>query len=246
MSVVSEAISIFQRGGPVMWPLLGLSVVSVALSLERALYWLRLHAPGRRERNERFIALLRRRDLRRVESAAAGDRSLYAAAARELAEEPLAHGAGGTQAIELVERYRPGFERFSAVMTTIITASPLLGILGTVLGIIDAFDLLGAGRVDDVTAVAAGIAQALITTAFGLIIALVTLFPAMLFRAQADRCLGTLERFAAAASIGAATQTAAMAPMTRGGDQHLVDSDEQPARADQAVDDAASSLPSNS
>ncbi len=183
-----------------MWPLLGLSVVSVTLSLERGWFWVRLHRPGRGRRNDRLAELLRRGEAASVEAAASGDGSLYGDAARELVRLRGEAGAASPAAgVELVERYRPAFERFGATLSTIVAAAPLLGILGTVLGIIDAFDLLGTGRVSDVTEVAAGIAQALITTAFGLIVALVTLFPAMVFRAQAELCLGALERLAAAA-----------------------------------------------
>ena len=63
------------------------------------------------------------------------------------------------------------------VLDTIITMAPLLGILGTVLGIIESFDLLGMSGIEDPKAVTGGIAQALITTATGLSIALATLVP---------------------------------------------------------------------
>lgn len=200
MPAFAELADLFTRGGPVMWPLLALSVLSLTFSIERTAFWAKLHAPGRRRRNERLIRSLGRHDRHAVEAATTRDHSLYADAARELARRPPDPDAAGAASIELVERHRPAFERFAAAMATITAAAPLLGILGTVLGIIDAFDLLGQGRVDDVAAVAAGIAQALLTTAFGLIVALVTLFPAMLFRAQADRCLSTLERLVAAAA----------------------------------------------
>ncbi len=68
-------------------------------------------------------------------------------------------------------------KRGLSVLDTIITLSPLLGILGTVAGIIISFDLLGAAGLEDPTAVTGGIAQALITTATGLAIAIVALLP---------------------------------------------------------------------
>ncbi len=90
-------------------------------------------------------------------------------------------------------------------MSTIITAAPLLGILGTVIGIIRSFRILGApseGQLTDPSAVSAGIAEALLTTALGLIVALVTLFPYMIFRANMERALGRLESVIAAAQQG--------------------------------------------
>jgi biopolymer transport protein ExbB len=68
-------------------------------------------------------------------------------------------------------------KRNLSVLDTIITLAPLLGILGTVSGIIVSFDLLGVAGIEDPKAVTGGIAQALITTATGLAIAIVALLP---------------------------------------------------------------------
>ena len=76
--------------------------------------------------------------------------------------------------------------RNMGVLDTIITVAPLLGIFGTVLGIISSFDMLGAGGIDHPEAVTKGIAQALITTASGLGIAILTVFPFNYFDARID------------------------------------------------------------
>ena len=84
------------------------------------------------------------------------------------------------------------------------TAAPLLGILGTVIGIIQSFQLLGTqSTLTDPREVAGGIAAALLTTAFGLIVALVTLFPYMLFKGQSNRAVGRMETLIASAQHGA-------------------------------------------
>ena len=115
----------------------------------------------------------------------------------------LDHGASDAVAMEAVEMQRPRIDRFMVALSTIITAAPLLGILGTVVGIIQSFRLLGEqAALSDPTDVAGGIAAALITTAFGLIIALVTLFPYMLFRSWSSRAIGRLETLIAAAQQG--------------------------------------------
>lgn len=197
---IEQMISIFNRGGWVMWPLLVLSVVSVAISLERAVFWLRLHNRGHRARMQRLTELLRSGQTGPAKTEASRDRTLYGAVASELVGRQWVAEAA---TVEFTERYRPDFDRFNAVLATIVTAAPLLGILGTVLGIIRSFDLLGTGEaVGDISGVAAGIAEALITTAFGLIVALVSLFPWMVFRAQADRCIGQIERLVAASITG--------------------------------------------
>jgi len=195
-----QLADIFFRGGWVMWPLLLLSVVSVAVSLERAVFWARLHGRGHRDRMQRYTELLRAGKHAEIRKAAGSGSTLYEQVAQELADRDWVADAA---AVEFTERFRSDFDRFTSVLATIVTASPLLGILGTVLGIIRSFEILGSGEaIGDISGVAAGIAEALITTAFGLIVALVSLFPWMVFRAQADRCIGQIERLVAASISG--------------------------------------------
>lgn len=83
----------------------------------------------------------------------------------------------------------PILKRFNTVFETIITASPLLGLLGTILGLMRTFVNLnlGAQTLFQTAGVTRGIAEALISTAAGLIIAIVTLLFANLFRGLARR-----------------------------------------------------------
>jgi len=196
MSATAEQIiSLFARGGPIMWPLAVLSIISVAMSIERAIFWMGTHSPARKRWLRTLASHLADGDRASSSALLAKDNSLYAGVVRFLLSTPTRE----TLAIEAAERYRPALERFSTTHSTIITAAPLLGILGTVLGIIESFDLLGSSEnITNISSVAAGIAQALITTAFGLVVALVTLFPHMLFRAHAERGLSEIEMLAAA------------------------------------------------
>lgn len=196
----------FVAGGWVMWPLLALSVVSVALSVERAAFWLRTNGAGGRRMIAALAIRLRRGDRGGAYELASTSTVVYArfvaaligrASDEQDARQPR---ISESAAFESIERVRPVVERFSPTLSTIITAAPLLGILGTVTGIIQSFQLLGRSEaVTDPAAVAAGIAQALYTTAFGLTVALVTLFPFAVFRAQSSRCLNRLEMLATAA-----------------------------------------------
>jgi biopolymer transport protein ExbB len=197
--VLDQLLAIFRAGGPVMWPLLLLSLVSVTLGVERAAFWLRTHSGRTRRAMDTLLAALRRADPRTALGIAESDPTVYGRMASATLTDALAAGAmTEPDALQHVERVRPTVERFGTVLATIIAAAPLLGILGTVTGIISSFQLLGGAQtVTDPVQVAAGIAEALYTTAFGLIVALVTLFPYAIFRGQSERCLSRLETLAA-------------------------------------------------
>jgi len=88
-----------------------------------------------------------------------------------------------------------------ALLDTMITVAPLLGIFGTVLGIITSFELLGAGGIEHPRAVTAGIAQALITTASGLGIAILSVFPYNYFNSRVENAVLTIEKYATSLEI---------------------------------------------
>ncbi len=202
-TMFDELALLIERGGVIMLPLLVLSVVSIALILERVWFWAALHRRNRIQRLVQVKEAFRRGDGALAEMLLKSDHSPYAGVVRHLVE----HGSSDAVAVEAVELQRPRFDRFMVSLSTIITAAPLLGILGTVLGIIRSFALL-SGPADgapltDPSAVSLGIAEALLTTALGLVVALVTLFPYMIFRAQLERALGRVESVIAAAQQGA-------------------------------------------
>jgi len=200
-------IDIFETGGWAMYPLAALSVVSVALSIERALFWLGLRRTNGRGGFVKLLTKARSTPPRELAATLGKRPGFYRRFARDLCSR--LDGASPTEtrlnaiAQELIERDRTAIERFSVTLSTIITAAPMIGILGTVTGIIRSFELLGdGGGVTDPTAVAGGVAEALLTTAFGLMVALLTLFPFVWSKGQGDRCLGRLEAVVAAVAAG--------------------------------------------
>lgn len=198
MSAMLESLlDIMRRGGVVMWPILGLSLVAVTLSFERCWFWLTTNHSSRLARVSRMAAMLRRGERDAVRVLAQDDHSVYGRVVRLLLEE----GPSDAVITEAVESQRGRLERFMPTLSTIITAAPMLGILGTVTGIISSFQVLS----DDMAAtnprlVSQGIAEALLTTAAGLLVAIVVLLPYNAFRAQLDRTLGRIETLCAAAA----------------------------------------------
>lgn len=190
---LGSALELMRLGGWVMWPLLGVSVVTVSLSLERAVFWTLGAGGGVVGEARRLGALARREQLAEARGAASAGRTPASLVARAVLSERIERGAAGLAAVEAIERARAQFERFSATLSTIITAAPMLGILGTVTGIIASFRVLGLATATDSRAVASGVAEALITTAFGLIVAIFTLMAHSAFRARSEAALASLE-----------------------------------------------------
>ena len=168
-------LELMQKGGPVMWPLLACSIIALAIIIERGLFWLLLLKRKNQPLINRIFTLTEKGD--------------FETAIREGTDSPclvcriltngLAHrNYGLVQSLEAAAMFEiEKMKRNLSILDTIITAAPLLGILGTVAGIIVSFDLLGSAGMEDPKAVTGGIAQALITTAAGLSIAIVTLLP---------------------------------------------------------------------
>jgi biopolymer transport protein ExbB len=80
------------------------------------------------------------------------------------------------------------------VLETIVTAAPLLGLLGTIAGMMHAFNLIGNKGLVDPTGVTGGVAQALIATALGLFIAVIALFAFNFFSRRQSQILDEMER----------------------------------------------------
>lgn len=171
------AFALFQRGGVVMWPLLLCSLAAAAQAIERACHFL----------HERTADALAAKTVDRIIEALAASRfdeaealadETDAAACRiivaGLRQRDIAFQNSLTAAAESeIASLRHGL----SILDTIITLAPLLGILGTVTGIIRSFHMLSASGVQDPAAVTGGIAEALITTAAGLIVSILTLIP---------------------------------------------------------------------
>jgi len=199
-TAISETFSeLITRGGMVMWPLLGLSLLSATLLFERVWFFIRSNNPRRLSRVRAMARRLRENDQAEAKAIARADSGLYGDVVVRLLDEPASEAA----AMDVIESQRPRLERFMPTLSTIITVAPMLGILGTVLGIISSFDLLSdqTGTADPRT-VSQGIAEALLTTAAGLVIAIFTLFPYNALRVQVDRSLAVIESLAWAAVAG--------------------------------------------
>jgi len=164
--------SYFERGGPVMWPLLLLSVLAVTVMIWR---WRAL-----REATRNVVALMKELRGRLVASDVTGAVEVCERVGGPVASIVKAGLLRFGRSREEVERSLQDasahelavLERGLPILATIAMIAPLLGFLGTVTGMINSFEALAAVGLNNPAAVARGISQALITTAAGLMIAI--------------------------------------------------------------------------
>ena len=190
---------LFEKGGIVMYPLLACSLVSLTLILERGLFWIR---EKRRADDCVVNDVLELARLRKYEQIKKGTEGASDYVVRVLLcglvhKEYSLSKAMEMAALEEIKRMK----KYLPVLDTIITAAPLLGILGTVIGIIHSFDMLGRAGIQDPQAVTSGIAQALVTTAAGLLIAIFTLFPYNYFMSKVEKAGIRIEKYATSLEI---------------------------------------------
>lgn len=179
----------FFKGGPVMWPLLLCSIIAVAVAIERALFWVKERSAQDTSLIHKLLHLTERGlfDEAKAGACASGD-----AVARVLCNGLSHHHFSLEGALEVaVQAELKRMKRYLGVLDTLITVAPLLGIFGTVTGILKAFGSL-EGRIPDPQIVSAGIAEAIITTVAGLAIAIPTVIAYNYFCAKVEDAAGRI------------------------------------------------------
>jgi biopolymer transport protein ExbB len=168
-------IQIFEKGGPVMWPLLFTSIVALTVVIERIFFILRERRRRQPDVVEGILSSVERGDVAAAASLAEGSGDPVA----RMLTYALHHreGALSNALLRAASRELGRFNRGLAVLDTVITLAPLLGLLGTVTGMIHAFGLIGGQELEAPAAITGGVAEALIATAFGLGIAITALIP---------------------------------------------------------------------
>lgn len=168
---------LFQRGGFVMYPLLLCSIIALAIVLERLWYFAVQIRGNCDELFEDAVTALRQgRPLEAMQAVRRkkGPIPAILAAAITSCEEPAPVLEDAVARAGRVELYR--MERGLPMLDAIVTMAPLLGLLGTVTGIIKTFNVIGnLAGVTTPADMGPGIAEALFTTAFGLMIAVPTM-----------------------------------------------------------------------
>lgn len=185
----------FFKGGMMMYPLLVCSVLSLAIIINRVVYFIRLSKDEKRLLPAVGLFI---RDGQFSE--ALGFLSKSDSSIAKILKSGLEQKTRGPEKVrDSFERSEleeiPVMEKYLSVLGTIGSISTLLGFTGTVTGMINAFNAIAREGVSSPTIVASGIAEALITTAYGLFIAIPTLVAYHYFTAKIDRLTLEIEKF---------------------------------------------------
>ena len=158
----------FQKGGYVMYPILACSIFSVALAAERLMFY------NRSETEDSFLS-----KLEGLLQASAKDTAEKAGQAQgdcaRLTEYYLEHKEAGMAGVETrANMMLDSYNDHLVFLSMIVTVSPLLGLLGTIIGMMNSFKIFDQ-RAGQPFAITAGIGEALIATAFGLMVAILAM-----------------------------------------------------------------------
>jgi len=186
-----DFFDIIVKGGIVMAPLLACSVIALTVVIERLLFWWRV---ADRRSAEEVLTLVERGEVNKaVELARQSDSPLVRVLASGLAHRD----PSVAKALEVAaQKEVPVLKQRLTILDTIITLAPLLGLLGTVTGMIGSFGIMSQVGIGQPHAVTGGVAEALIATATGLLIAILTLVPYNYFTNRAEREMEEIEYYA--------------------------------------------------
>ncbi len=194
-------MELFQAGGIVMWPVLLVAFLAITVVVERILFLIRENAARDHELVEKMLEKVDDRDI--DGAMALGQKSkdyvarvlVYALSNRDTSLSNALIRASNQE----LARFQQGL----ATLDTCITAAPLLGLFGTVTGMMRTFGSLGAGG--DIASkagqITGGVAEALIATACGLLIAVCTLFPYNILNARMEEARHEVEDAANALAL---------------------------------------------
>lgn len=187
-------LDLFQKGGPVMYALLFCSILGLYIFIQKFIYitYHRIHQDTYIDEVKEKITSL---GITKTASELRTDRKMISrvlAYALKLSNLPREEVEEGLKAASLLEI--PKLEKNMSILSVLITVCPMLGLLGTVLGLLDIFHVISGGAISNTEALAGGIAEALITTIAGLSIAIPFIFAHQYLAQKIDRYIMDMER----------------------------------------------------
>ena len=184
-------LELFLKGGLMMYPLLLCSLAATVVIAERVYFWWRNRESG--AALETLFALLdsNRDKEARHQGETGGPVGRVLAAGIEHAKPSPATAMQSAATVE-IGRMKSGLP----MLDTVVTLAPLLGLLGTIIGMVQSFQVMAASGIGQPHAVTGGVAEALIATATGLLVAIMALLPHNYLAARAERFTDRIEAYA--------------------------------------------------
>lgn len=194
MGELAGAWTALKFGGPMIYPLLFLGAVAIVIILDRGVSYARMLRLPRRlvevAETYEFAWSELERQIEQLSAANAYQRFFAVIALNREKPAWWVESRAGDEAGSIEKVLGRGLW----VLETVVTAAPLMGLLGTITGMMQSFNVIGASSLVAPTQVTAGVAQALIATALGLLIALFALFAFNFFARLQSRALDQMER----------------------------------------------------
>lgn len=193
---MTHVVSVIIKGGIVMIPLLACSFIALALTIERIMFWTKLKS---QDILPEILSLVENREF---EQALKLGKASSQPIARVLAAGIAHRNPAPAKAMEAAAQAEiPVLKSRLGVLDTIVTLAPLLGLLGTVVGMIGSFDVMADVGIGQPHAVTGGVAEALIATATGLLIAILTLVSYNYFTTRVEREMDRMEHFSSSLEL---------------------------------------------
>lgn len=185
-------VETFLHGGWVMWPILATFFLALCVVLDRTIWWLRFRSTVQNAKQEKARVALGTGDFATAWNLSETTGEPFLANLRQGMTHAHTSMLAAMQldATQIIEKS----EARMWVLSTLITLAPLLGLFGTVVGIMGSFSFVGDEQLA-ATKVSGGIAEALIATACGIAIAILCLLPYNFFRKRVSVLRGSLERW---------------------------------------------------
>ena len=188
-------LELFQMGGALMYPILICSIIALAIFLDRVWTYHSLNRSSKPLFNEVENLV---RDGHSEQALQLCQRQ--STPLSRILQVPLKHQGASrdhlkTLAEEVGHRETAALERYLGLLGTIATISPLLGLLGTVFGMIRAFTVIASEGVGTPATLGGGISEALVTTAAGLSVAVPTILLHKYLSSRVDRSILEMEEY---------------------------------------------------
>jgi biopolymer transport protein ExbB len=194
MKDLNDALQALKFGGAMIYPLLVLAVLALLITLDKLfVYWRYVRLPKallELAETYRFDWVELERQLAALGSRNYFGRFFHVILTNRAQPAWWVESRAGDEA----QTIETALSRGLWVLETIVTAAPLLGLLGTITGMMHSFNLIGSGGLVDPTGVTGGVAQALIATALGLLIAVLALFAFNFLSRRQSQTMDEMER----------------------------------------------------